>query len=118
MGRYMDAFSRLETMMRFITGILLGIDQRSAGPIFATLMTKQLIELLEAAAVLALSPSDAQRVKNLCGKISRRNMRRNHIVHGYWLTHFDVKDGAYTGEWIRTYSNVKSGPCEPAFNRS
>lgn len=106
LGRYMDAFSRLEGMMRVAAEILLRIDQGAAGLIFATLGTKQLVDLLSASAKLALTDEGVSRVKNICERIGRRNMRRNHIVHGYWTTLIRLEDGAAHAEWVRRYDLV------------
>jgi hypothetical protein len=104
----MDAFARLERMTQLATQSLLEISDWAARPVFATLMSKQSIELLEAAAKMALNEKDAERVKKLCGKLGRRNMKRNFIIHGYWTVHITpAKDGApQTEQWIRVYDNV------------
>ena len=68
MGRYMAAFSRLEGMMQIAAQIMLGIDQRTAGPVFATLETRRLIDLLQGAGRLALTDTGANRVKIACDR--------------------------------------------------
>lgn len=118
MGRYMDAFSRLEGMMRVAAEILLRIEQGPAGPIFATLGTRQLIDLLGAAAKISLKDEGIARVKNICERIGRRNMRRNHIVHGYWTTFIRAGDDGIEALWIRRYdlvdpSRMQIDPTDP-----
>jgi hypothetical protein len=102
----MDAFARLEHLIRVSIMMLLGLDSVGARPIFATLMTKQSIEVLEAAAKLMLNEKDAERVKGLCAKLGRRNMKRNHIIHGYWTIYITPKPEGQTEEWIRVYDHV------------
>ena len=109
MGLYMDAFSRLEIMMQAATLQLLRIDEIRARPFFAALGTKQMIDVLKAAAKLELSDEGAERVKKLCTRLADRNMRRNHIVHGKWNIHvtpIDAGDGTATAEWIRRYDHI------------
>lgn len=109
MGRYMDTFSRLEVMMQAATLELLQIDEVRARPFFAALGTKQAIDVLQAAAKVELAEEGAERVRQLCIKIAKRNMRRNHIVHGKWNIHVtpvDAGDGTATAEWIRRYDHT------------
>ena len=106
LGRYMDAFSRLERMMLMATQVMLNIEVDTLGPIFATLGTRQMIDLLGATAKLRLTTAGAERVKNLCDRIGRRNTRRNHIVHGYWTSYVTPIHGGYDGQWVRRYDHV------------
>lgn len=108
LGRYMDTFSRMEGMLRLCIQTLLGLDSFRAYPLFATLMTKQTVELFTAAGKMMLRAEDAERVSKLADRIGRRNMRRNHIVHGHW-TIFVEPDGPgnfRAREWIRVYPNA------------
>ena len=106
LGQYMDAFGRLEMLIKFATQELLQIDWAAANAISATVMTKQSIDLLEAAAKLRLTEGGAARVHRICEKLSRRNMRRNHIVHGTWMHTVVITDDGATQEWVRTYSHT------------
>lgn len=69
-------------------------------------MTKQSIELLEAAAKLRLNEDGIKRTHRLCEKLGRRNMRRNHIVHGAWGLLTKLYEEGATNEWVRQYSNT------------
>ena len=106
MGRYMDTFARMEGMIQMVIQELLDLDPISARPIFATLGTKQSIDLLGASAKTALNSKDAKRVTDLVTRISKRNLRRNHIVHGRWHIHITPSEAGQTEEWIRVYGNV------------
>lgn len=106
MGRYMDVFARMERMIQMCIQMLLDIDEFRARPIFATLMTKQTVDLLEAAGKMMLIAADAQKITELCERIAKRNRRRNHLVHGYWTIHVTPSDNGDTAEWIRVYDSV------------
>jgi hypothetical protein len=108
LGDYMDTFSRLEVLMQAATLELLQIDEVRARPFFAALGTKQMIDVLKAAAKTELAEEGANRVRKLCLKLADRNMRRNHIVHGKWTMHLTPTgegDNA-TCEWIRRYDHI------------
>ena len=106
MGRYMDAFSNLEGMIQLAIGLIMEIDMPALSSVFAVLMTKQSIDLLEAVAQEHLTEAGAIRVRKLCERLSRRNMRRNHIVHGSWNQTVVVTDEIATQEWVRTYQHA------------
>ena len=106
LGRYLDAIARMERMLQMVIQELLDLDGVNARPIFATLMTKQSIDLLGAAAKTVLKENDANRVTKLCVRIGKRNMRRNHIIHGYWTCHFPSEEPGTLGIWVRVYDNV------------
>jgi hypothetical protein len=106
MGRYMDAFSRLEGMIHIAISDILQIDFNVLGSVFATLMTKQSIDLLEAVAQEHLTEEGAAKVHKICERLGRRNMRRNHIVHGAWVQFFIIGDEVATQEWVRCYQHV------------
>lgn len=103
LGRYMDAFSRLELMVSIATNEILQIDHRTGSAIAAVLMTKQAIDLLEASARLALNEVGIARVTKICEKLKNRNMRRNHIVHGIWQMAVIINDDSAEFEWVRWY---------------
>jgi hypothetical protein len=70
---------------------------------------RQAIDVLQAAAKLELAEQGAERVRQLCLRISKRNMRRNHIVHGKWAVHVtpvDAGDGTAVAEWTRRYDHI------------
>ena len=106
LGRYMDAFARLEGMIKFTTQELFQINYRTANAISAAIMTKQAIDLLQTAAKIHLDHIGANRAVHICGQLIRRNMRRNNIIHGAWKMVVVVTDGSHTTEWVRTYDHV------------
>jgi hypothetical protein len=109
MGRYMDAFSRLEIMMQTAILEMIQLDQVRTRAFFAALGTKNTIDVLKATAQIELTPEGAERVRKLGLRIAERNMRRNHIVHGKWNIHVtpnDAGDGTATAEWIRRYDHT------------
>lgn len=109
LGRYMDAWSRLETSINYTTQEILGIDADAGFVIWAAIQTRQSIDVLDAAAKLKFDKSGQTRVAQICEQLVRRNMRRNHIVHGFWR--FKVQIGVMggepeVGEWRRVYDHV------------
>lgn len=106
MGRYMDAFSQLEGMVQLAIGLIMGIDLPVLGSIFAVLGTRQSIDLLDAVGQEHLTQDGAKRVHNICERLARRNMRRNHIVHGRWTQAVIVNDAIATQEWVRSYDHA------------
>lgn len=120
LGRYMDAWSRLETAINYTTQEILGIDSDAGFVIWAAIQTRQSIEVLDAAAKLKFNAAGRARVANICEQLVRRNMRRNHIVHGFWR--FRIQIGMMggepqIGEWRRVYDHVDPDK-EPSPNGS
>lgn len=106
LGRYMDAFSRMEGAIYGATAEIFGIDHKTLYPVFAILGTRQSIDLLDSTAQAYLSREGSQKVTKLCEKLKRRNMRRNHIVHGHWQMSV-LSDGQHaTQQWIRRYDHA------------
>ena len=107
LGRYMDAFSRLEGRMKVVVEEVLKLNRVTANSIGATLMTKQLIDLLEAS-VKNNFPDYSARITKLCERLSRRNMRRNHIIHGRWILVFIIENEGSGSEayWVRDYNHI------------
>lgn len=103
LGKYMDAFSRMEFMVNQTIQALLGSDWEAGRALFAVLYSKQRIDLLESLAWIRLPKETAERVSKVCGKLARRNMRRNHIIHGAWQHTVTVSDDGHVSEWVRNY---------------
>lgn len=106
LGRYMDAFSRLEGIIHYTTSEILQIGYQTLSSMFAVLMTKQSIDLLNAVAQEHLTDDGATRVRKICERLGRRNMRRNHIVHGRWTQVVTLTDEGATQQWVRSYQHV------------
>lgn len=106
MGQYMDAWSRVENLVRVCIREMMGVDQMYLRPVFAALMTKQTIDLFMATAKSTLNEAGVAKVSKLNERLIDRNRRRNHIVHGAWNCH--VFNPA-TGEaiWLRKYEPVE-----------
>ena len=105
MGRYIDASSQLEGMVQLAIGLIMGIELPTLGSVFAILGVKQSIDLLEAVALDHLNEHGSKRVHSICQRLARRNMRRNHIVHGRWSQAVIVDDEFATQEWVRLYDH-------------
>ena len=103
LGKYMDAFSRLESILNHLVQTLLGTDWRAASVLSSVLYSQQNIKLIEALAAVRLPQALAKRVAKECARLSKRNMRRNHIVHGGWQQYVTVYDDHYDSQWIRIY---------------
>lgn len=103
MGRYMDTFSLLEGVMRAAVESMLGLHPNVAMICMSVVGTRNLIDLVEASAKLSLNEEGVNKVRAICEKIKRRNMRRNHIVHGYWIAYFQKDDQGHLAQWIRRY---------------
>ncbi|WP_164155433.1 hypothetical protein [Sandarakinorhabdus rubra] len=106
MGQYMDSFGKLEFAIKIAIQEILQVDYKVMGSIFATLMTKQSIDLLEAVASERLNDEGQRKFKDICAKLSRRNRKRNHIVHGAWVQSVIIRDDSVTQEWVRTYQHI------------
>ncbi|MES2497220.1 MAG: hypothetical protein V4618_13995 [Pseudomonadota bacterium] len=109
LGRYMDAWSRLETSIQFTTQDILGIDGDVAHVLFSAIQTFQSIKVLHAAAKLKFNEAGRTRVAKICERVISRNVRRNFIVHGSWRFRvgFGLADGSTeVGEWRRVYDHV------------
>lgn len=106
LGRYMDTWSRMEGLLSFVTSEILNIDQAAGQTISAAIMTRQAIDLLEAAAKLRLNETGVTRTLEICKKLIRRNMRRNSIAHGRWIMHVSLKDDGPSAEWVRVRSHI------------
>lgn len=109
LGRYMDAWSQLETAIRFVTQEIFQIDADVAFSIWSAVGTAHSIKLLDAAAKLKLNAEGVGRTKTICEKLARRNMRRNAIVHGSWRHKATLNFGTQTwevGEWRRVYDHI------------
>ncbi len=103
LGKYMDAFSRMESMINHLIQGLLGIEWQAGNALASVLYSKQRIDLLELLASIKLPKEVAERVTKACGKLGRRNMRRNHIIHGAWQQAVTVHDDRVEMEWVRKY---------------
>lgn len=104
LGKYMDAFSRMEGMINYINQELLQTDWLASNALWALMYSKQRIDLMESLAWLRLPKDMAARVTKACEKCARRNMRRNHIIHGRWEQAVNVYDDRYEMEWVRRYT--------------
>lgn len=113
-GQYMDAFSRLENHIDRFIQTLLGTDWEAARALSSVIYSQQRIKLLEALASVRLNADLAKRVAKQCARLSSRNMRRNHIVHGTWTQNVVVYDDRYEMEWVRIY--VPSDPALAAIH--
>lgn len=109
LGRYMDAWSRVETAIHYATQEILEIEADAAYVIWSAIQTFQAIKVLEAAAKLRLTPYGQKHVSKICEKLLRRNIRRNYIIHGTWVQNIRLSligGGQTYGPWRRVYSHV------------
>lgn len=107
LGRYMDAWSRLETMIMLATRDILGIESEAAHVIWSALQTYQKIKVLDAAAKLRFHKRGRERVAKICESLIHRNTRRNYIVHGTWSHRIEFGVGdRLVSEWRRVYDHV------------
>ncbi len=65
MGEYMDACSRMESLLRSCIREMMNVDEMIVRPVFAALMTKQTIDLLAATAKANLTAKGASEVTSL-----------------------------------------------------
>ncbi len=82
LGRYMDAWSRLESAINVTIQEILELNPDQAHAIWTAVPTFQSIKLLGAAAKLYFGETGQRRVAKLVDQLTRRNIRRNYIVHG------------------------------------
>jgi hypothetical protein len=104
LGRYMDAFSRVEFMIDRMIQEMLSADWHAGRALSSVMYSHQRIKLLEALAAIRLPEEMAKRVAKQCVRLASRNMRRNHIVHGSWTQFVIVNDDSYSMEWVRNYT--------------
>lgn len=108
MGRYIDAFSKLEGSIQYATGNILGLDYGAIRQIFSVMMTKQMIDLLENSAQSRLSEPEAKTIKGICDRIVNQNALRNRIIHGSWQQVVTTFDDHAVQEWVRFYYAIKT----------
>ena len=109
LGRYMDAWSRLESAIHYASQEILEIEAGSAYVIWSAIQTFQAIKVLDAAAKIRLNAAGKKRVARICEQLLRRNTRRNFIIHGTWLTSIRLSFAGNPqeyGEWRRVYTHT------------
>jgi hypothetical protein len=90
LGRFLQAWSDLESSLDFVLEKLVGIDLDDAALIMAKFGTKNALELLEGMALRKLFPDDAKALINLLERVGRLNTKRNILVHGRWVLEANV----------------------------
>jgi hypothetical protein len=112
LGRYMDAWSRMEGFVRLIFRDLLDTDWEVATAVFASMGTKQMKDVLLALGSIRLTPDGAKRLVNLGERLAKLNTKRNNIVHGTWVVNVLMNDApegrtSIVTTWVRTYTPVQ-----------
>lgn len=104
-GEYMNAWSRVENLVRVAIAEMLQIDDWAMRAIGAAVPTYNTINLFVAAAKLTLNTQGVSKAKKIHERLIDRNRRRNNIVHGCW--HIYVSN-PQTGEaeWLLQYSTI------------
>ena len=86
LGKFLDAWSRLEGMMAFIVAdLLVSGDMRDATLILSSLGTKQIMELLRTLAESKLAGDHRKALINFVERVGKLNTKRNTLVHGHWV---------------------------------
>ena len=106
LGQYMDAWSRLETILLELLRELLHTDDAATVAVGATLGARQLKDLLNALAALRMRPEGTQKMARLCNRFSGLNTKRNHIIHGRWAVVVHLRTDGNTVAWVRSYTPV------------
>lgn len=107
LGIYMDAWSRTETAMSMVLGVMLGPNPEIGRVIFASLSgAAQMREVLMALSRTTLSAADQKSLEGLCDRAKRAATKRNRIVHGRWTLQIDQNQETgivSSAVWARTY---------------
>lgn len=110
LGRYMDAWSRLEGFIHYVSQEILELGDTDAHIIWPAVQTFQAIKVLDAAAKFKFNETGRKRVTKICERLTRRNARRNYIVHGRWITAVELNlidpNKPRYGEWRRVYTHI------------
>jgi hypothetical protein len=102
----------MEGFTRIIFRDLLGTEWEVATAIFASMGTKQMMDVLMALGAIRLNEVGAKRLKGLCERLGKQNTKRNSIVHGTWVATVIIDDHdatqmKITTTWVRTYTPVQ-----------
>lgn len=87
---------------------ILAVDPQATHVFWSAIQTFQAIKVLDASARLRFYEEGQKRVAEIFQKLTRRNTRRNYIVHGTWLTSIRLAiadQPAGYGERRRVYSH-------------
>lgn len=114
LGRYMDAWSRMEGFLYLIFTELTGADAEVSRVLYSTLNAKPIRDVLSSLGSIRLNEDGASRLTKLCERVGKQATKRNHIIHGAWVTSVIISDTKppsdkriITTTWVRTYTPVQ-----------
>lgn len=90
LGKFMDAWSRLERQLTFFVSTLLECDLRTAGHTQSSMGMRQILDLLTGLSQLKLTPQHCAQMTTLLERVRKQNGKRNVLVHGMWVLEANV----------------------------
>jgi hypothetical protein len=90
LGRFMDAWSALESTLAMLLSTISGSDLADAFLIFPKLGAKNAFDLLEGFALRKLHLDSAKKLAAYLDRAGKLNSKRNILVHGHWVLEANV----------------------------
>jgi hypothetical protein len=112
LGRFIDAYGRLESVIFLVFASMLGIGFIEARDIFENNLDgpslRSAISSLSRSRLESAAVGDLDRILD---RVRTHATKRNHVIHGNWTLDmkFDVGPTLKSAEWIRVYQ-----PTDPA----
>jgi hypothetical protein len=90
LGRFLDAWSGLESTLAIVLTKLLPLRLRETNLIISQLGTRNAIDLLEGIGRRNLESESVKVLTALLDRVTRLNTKRNVLVHGHWILEANV----------------------------
>lgn len=85
LGRFMDAWSKLESAIATVLCDSTGLDRKEANVLMNALGTRGQLDVIDVLGGSGLSDAQQAELVALMGRVRTNNTRRNYIVHGNWV---------------------------------
>jgi len=104
LGKFMDAWSKVEMNIRLILSVLIDTDNETMPTVMNALGTRGQLDVMLSLAHVKLTAQANIEIEALLERIKVNNTKRNYIVHGYWALEFKlVSQGNKPGLVHRQY---------------
>lgn len=90
LGKFMDAWSKLEMMISELLMLLMEVGREPMPAIINSVGAQGQREVIMALAVERLSEPASMELAKLMERVKTNTTRRNYIVHGYWMLEFHL----------------------------
>lgn len=92
LGRFMDAWSKLEMTLAFLLAGVLELKHSRTTPLTNSLGVRGTLDTISALAHGRISEAKRDELAKLIDRIKENNTRRNYLAHGYWMLEWAVVD--------------------------